>query len=316
MRIVFMGTPEFAVPSLEILINNGMDVVAVVTQPDKPRGRGYKVSFSPVKECALKYNIPVMQPEKIGSSDSVQQLKEMAPDLFVTCAFGQFLTQKVLDIPKYGTVNVHGSLLPKYRGAAPIQWAIINGEKTTGVTTMLTVLKMDAGDILLSREIPIDDDMTAGQLHDKMSIIGAELLLETIRRIEKGTITPIPQNEAEATYAPRIVRETGRINWDADATAIHNLVRGTDPWPGAYSYLNGKRMRIWKTKVRDAGLISGNKPGTIIEVGKSFITVQAGKGAVNVLEIQCDNGKRMTVEQYLCGHEIKPGDRFEQEQPL
>ncbi len=181
---------------------------------------------------------------------------------------------------------------------------------------MLTVLKMDAGDILLSREIPIDDDMTAGQLHDKMSIIGAELLLETIRRIEKGTITPIPQNEAEATYAPRIVRETGRINWDADATAIHNLVRGTDPWPGAYSYLNGKRMRIWKTKVRDAGLISGNKPGTIIEVGKSFITVQAGKGAVNVLEIQCDNGKRMTVEQYLCGHEIKPGDRFEQEQPL
>jgi len=316
MRIVFMGTPEFAGPSLEILVRNGMDVVMVVTQPDKPKGRGYKVSSTPVKVCALKYGIPVMQPEKIGSSDSVERLKELEPELFVTCAFGQFLTQEVLDIPRYGTVNVHGSLLPKYRGAAPIQWAIINGEKKTGVTTMLTVLKMDAGDILLTKEIPINDDMTAGQLHDIMSVAGAELLLETISGLEKGTITPIPQNEAEATYAPRIVRETGRINWESPAEAIHNLVRGTDPWPGAYSYLNGKRMRIWKTNVSERELITGKKPGTIIDVKKDIVSVQAGRGIINILELQCDGGKRMTAEQYLCGHEIKPGDCFEPEQLL
>ena len=316
MRIVFMGTPEFAVPSLEILVKNGMDVVMVVTQPDKPKGRGYKVTYTPVKECAQKHNIPVMQPEKIGSSDAVEQLKQLKPDLFVTCAFGQFLTSEVLGIPRFGTVNVHGSLLPKYRGAAPIQWAIINGEKKTGVTTMLTILKLDAGDILLSKEISIDDDMTAGQLHDKMSIIGAELLLETIQGLEKGIITPIPQNESEATYAPRIVRETGKINWEAQATAIHNLVRGTDPWPGAYSYLNGERMRIWKTKVLDEEKASGKEPGSIIDINKSYFLVQTGKGIIGVYEIQCDNGKRMTVEQYICGHELKPGDRFESEQLL
>jgi len=316
MRIVFMGTPEFAVPSLEILINNNMDVAMVVTQPDKPKGRGYKVSYTPVKECALKYNIPVIQPQKIGSSDTIEKLRQLKPDLFVTCAFGQFLTTEVLDIPGYGTVNVHGSLLPKYRGAAPIQWAIINGEKKTGVTTMLTVLKMDAGDILLTKEIDIDDDMTAGQLHDRMSVLGAELLLETIRGLEKGIIKPVPQNESEATFAPRIVRETGKIKWEAPAAAIHNLVRGTDPWPGAYSYLNGERMRIWKTKVYDADKETGNKPGTIINISRDFFLVQAGKGVVSVFEIQCDSGKRMTVEQYICGHEIKPGDRFESEQLL
>lgn len=316
MRIVFMGTPEFAVPSLDILVKNGMDVVMVVTQPDKPKGRGYKVSYPPVKEYALKNNIPVMQPEKIGSSESVEQLKKLNPDLFVTCAFGQFLTQEVLDIPRYGTINVHGSLLPKYRGAAPIQWAIINGEEKTGVTTMLTALKLDAGDILMSREIPVDDDMTAGQLHDKMSVLGAKLLLETIHGLEQGTITPVPQNEAEATYAPRIVRETGKINWEASAVSVHNLVRGTDPWPGAYSYLGGRRIRIWKTKIRDKELISGKKPGTIIDVKRNFISVQTGKGVVDVFEIQYDGGKRMTVEQYLCGHEIKPGDCFESVQTL
>lgn len=313
MRIVFMGTPEFAVPSLEILLNNNMDVVMVVTQPDKPKGRGYKVTYSPVKECALKNNIPVMQPEKIGSSEAVEQLKQLKPDLFVTCAFGQFLTSEVLEIPRLGTVNVHGSLLPKYRGAAPIQRAVINGEKKTGVTTMLTVLKMDAGDILLAKEIDIDNDMTAGQLHDKMSILGAELLLETIQRMEKGDIVPIPQNESEATYAPRIARETGKINWEAPATSIHNLVRGTNPWPGAYSYLKGERMRIWKTKVYDEEKTTGKEPGTIIEVSKDGFLVQAGKGVISVFEIQCDSGKRMTVEQYICGHELKPGDRFESE---
>lgn len=313
MRIVFMGTPEFAVPSLEILIENKLNVVMVVTQPDRPKGRGYKVSYSPVKECALKYNIPVMQPVKIGSSESVEQLKMLKPDLFITCAFGQLLTNDVLSIPKFGTVNVHGSLLPKYRGAAPIQWAIINGEKKTGVTTMLTVLKLDAGDILLSEEIGIDDDMTAGQLHDKMSVIGAELLLRTIREMQKGSINPIPQNDSEATYAPRIVRETGKINWQNSATSIHNLVRGTCPWPGAYSYLKGERIRIWKSKVQDADKISESEPGTIIGINKKEFLVQTGKGVISIFEIQCDSGKRMTVEQYICGHEVNLGDRFETE---
>lgn len=313
MRIVFMGTPEFAVPSLEILVKNNMDVVMVVTQPDKPKGRGYKVSYTPVKECAVKYNIPVMQPEKVGSREAVEQLKALKPDLFVTCAFGQLLTTDVLQIPRLGTVNVHGSLLPKYRGAAPIQWAVINGEKKTGVTTMLTVLKLDAGDILLSREIEIDDEMTAGQLHDKMSVIGAELLMDTIKGLEKGSITPVPQNDSEATYAPRITRETGKINWENTAESIHNLVRGTNPWPGAYSYLNGERMRIWKTKVYSESEKTGKEPGTIIGINKDSFMIQTGKGIVSVSEVQCDSGKRMTVEQYLCGHKINLGDRFETE---
>lgn len=313
MRIVFMGTPDFAVPSLEILIKNSMDIVMVVTQPDKPRGRGHKVSYSPIKEYAVKNNIPVMQPEKIGNSESVEQLRQLQPDLFVTCAFGQFLTKDVLDIPKFGTVNVHGSLLPKYRGAAPIQWAVINGEEKTGVTTMLTVLKLDAGDILLTREIEIEDDMTAGKLHDKMSVTGAKLLLETIQGLESGSIIPKPQNEMEATYAPRIVRETGKIKWDNSARSIHNLVRGTNPWPGAYSYYQGKRMRIWNTTVYDDEKITGSEPGTIIGTSKENFLVQAGKGIISVLEVQCDNGKRMTVEQYICGHEVNSGDRFESE---
>ncbi|NLK68760.1 MAG: methionyl-tRNA formyltransferase [Clostridiaceae bacterium] len=311
MKIVFMGTPEFAVPSLEILVENNIDIAMVVTQPDRPRGRGHKVTFSPVKNCAIQNNIPVIQPEKIGSSECVEMLSELEPDLFVTCAFGQFLTREILDIPKYGTVNVHGSLLPKYRGAAPIQWAIINGEKKTGVTTMLTVLKLDAGDILLTKEIEIDDDMTAGHLHDKMSVVGAELLIETIQGLEKGDITPIPQNDVEATYAPRISRDTGKIVWGNSARAIHNLVRGTNPWPIAYAYLNNERMRICKTAVYDEEKLTGVEPGTIIETAKDGFLVQTGKGIIKVFEVQCDNSRRMTVQEYVCGHTLNQGDCFE-----
>lgn len=306
-----MGTPEFAVPSIEILVKNNKNVALVVTQPDRPRGRGQKVTFSPVKEFAVENNIPVIQPEKIKSAECVEQLKMIEPDLFVTCAFGQFLTTAVLDIPKYGTVNVHGSLLPKYRGAAPIHWAIINGEQKTGVTTMLTVLKLDAGDILLKREIEISDDMTAGQLHDKMSVVGAELLLETIQQMEKGNITPIPQNEAEVTYAPRICRDTGEIVWSSSARTIHNLVRGTTPWPVAYAYLNGERMRICKTEVYDEEKVTENEPGTIIDTTKDGLLVQTGKGILKVFEVQCDNSRRMTVQEYICGHTLNQGDCFE-----
>lgn len=310
MRIVFMGTPDFAVPSLDILVKNRMDVVLVVTQPDKPKGRGHQVCCPPVKEYALQKGIPVLQPEKIGDEENINRIKALEPDLFVTCAFGQFLPQRILDIPKKGTINVHGSLLPKYRGAAPIQWAVINGDKKTGITTMLTVLKMDAGDILLKSEIEIDDEITAGQLYDKMSLLGAETLMKTILGLEEGTIRPVPQEECDVCYAPRITRETGLIKWDNSAVQIHNLVRGTNPWPGAYSFFKGERMRIWKTQIADENKCTAYAPGTVLKVSGEGFEVQTGKGILRILDVQCDNAKRLTVNQYICGHVVKVGDRF------
>jgi len=310
MRIVFMGTPEFAVPSLESLIKSKYEIVMAVTQPDKPKGRGYRVCCTPVKQYALSKGIPVFQPEKIGEPSAVSKLAETNPDLFVTCAFGQFLTSDVLSIPKQGTVNVHASLLPKYRGAAPINWAIINGEKKTGITTMMTVLEMDAGDILLQKEIEIDDAITAGQLHDRMSLLGAELLLETVKQIEDGTLERIPQNDSEATFAPRITSITGKIDWGSAARQIHNLVRGTNPWPGAFSYFKGERMRVWKTEIIDESKTPELKPGTILEVSKDGFAVQTGSGLILVSEIQCDNSKRLTACQYVCGHCVEAGDCF------
>lgn len=310
MRIVFMGTPDFAVPSLDILVNNGYQIVLVVTQPDKPKGRGHQLASSPIKDYAISHGLAIAQPEKIGEEQSVELLKSLQPDLFVTCAFGQFLPQRVLDIPRMGTVNVHGSLLPKYRGAAPIQWAIINGDKVTGITTMLTVLKMDAGDILLKSEIELDDEITAGQLYDRMSLLGAETLLKTICGLEAGTITPVPQPECDVCTAQKITRETGKINWEQSAVQIHNLVRGTNPWPGAYSWFKDERMRVWKTRVIDDSKVTQVLPGTILEVNREGFVVQTGKGILGILEVQCDNAKRLTVNQYVCGHIVRVGDRF------
>ena len=354
MRIVFMGTPDFAVPSLDILVKNGYEVVLVVTQPDRPKGRGHQVSCCAVKEFALQKGLSILQPEKIGDEGCVAQLKELKPDLLITCAFGQFLPQRVLDIPPKGTINVHGSLLPRYRGAAPIQWAIINGDKKTGITTMLTVLKMDAGDILLQKEIELDDEITAGQLYDRMSLLGAETLLETLQKLESGNIAPVPQPQCDTCYAQKITRETGLIQWDLPAQQIHNLVRGTNPWPGAYSWFKGERMRVWKTKVincdnasalpllsgvnrsldgdiqptKDIGFrqqtdVSGSipsdirnepavapPPGTILDITRDGFEVQTGNGVLQILELQCDNAKRLTVNQYVCGHLVEKGDRF------
>lgn len=310
MRIVFMGTPDFAVPSLDSLVKNGFNVVLVVTQPDKPKGRGHQVCCPPVKQYALDKGLPVIQPEKIGDGEWVSQLKALEPEFFVTCAFGQFLPQRVLDIPKNGTINVHGSLLPKYRGSAPIQWAIINGDIKTGITTMLTALKLDTGDILLKREIEIDNEITAGQLYDVMSLLGAETLVETLRGLQTGNITPVPQQECDTCYAPKITRETGEIKWDASALQIHNQVRGTNPWPGAYSFFMGDRMRVWKTRVEDEENVSNTAPGTILDVSREGFAVQTGKGIIRIMEVQCDNAKRLTVDQYICGHIVKVGDRF------
>ena len=234
MKIAFMGTPQFAVPSLHALVEHGYDVVLVVTQKDKPQDRGKKVKPSPIKEFADNAGIPVLQPTRLNREpDMVQEIANMKPDLIITCAFGQLLPKSVLDIPSLGTINVHASLLPKLRGAAPIQWALINGYQETGITTMFTNEGLDTGDMLLKETIVIPDDMTAGELHDMLSLLGAATLLETLNQLKTGKLKPIKQDDKKATLAPRFVKEIGAINWNLSAWEIHNLVRGTDPWPGA-----------------------------------------------------------------------------------
>ncbi len=322
LKIVFMGTPEFAVPSLEILINSGYEILAVVTQPDKPKGRGKKLSPPPVKEHALLNSIKVLQPDKIKTEEFLNEIKELKPDLLVTCAYGKILSKELLEVPPLGCINVHGSLLPKYRGAAPIHWCIINGEKTTGITTMYTDIGMDTGDMLLKRELEITDDMTVGDLHDKMSVLGAEVLLDTLKSLENGTLIRIPQNNDEATYVSIIKKDIGKIDWNKTTNEIHNLVRGTNPWPGAYCEYQGDKMRLWNTKyieVCDIGLSSDNdnieesniRPGMILNAGKDGITVKTGDGILLVTEVQFANCRRMCVEEYICGHEIIEGEILE-----
>jgi len=298
-----MGTPDFAVPSLEILIKNNYKVVGVVTQPDKPVGRSSKLIFPPVKEVALENNITVYQPEKVKNNEFIDLLKGIEPDLIVVVAFGQILPKSILDIPKLGCINVHGSILPKYRGAAPIQWAIINGEKITGVTTMYMDVGMDTGDMILKKEIKILKDDTSEVLFKKVSNIGAEALIETIKLIEKGNVLRIPQDNSSATYAPMLKKESGIIDWTKSANEIVNFIRGTYPWPGSYSYYNGNRMKIFNIEYENSNFDA--KIGQIVEVTKDSIIVQCGKGSVLIKEIQFDGSKRMTVKDYLIGHTIQ-----------
>jgi len=302
-----MGTPEFAIPSLDMLVKEGYEVAAVVTQPDKPKGRGNKMSPPPVKEYALKHGIDVLQPDKVKTEEFTEKIREINPDLLITAAYGKILPKSVLDIPKYGCINVHGSLLPKYRGAAPIQWSIINGEKVTGITTMYTDVGMDTGDMLLKAEMEITEDMTAGELHDKLSVLGAEVLKETLQKLKDGKLERIPQSDAEATYAPMMTKEIGCIDWSKSSREIHNLVRGTNPWPGAYTYYCGNKMRVWVTSVISE---DGNetKAGTVLKVGKDGIVVACGFGKLKISEIQFDNSRRMSVEEYICGHKIDEGE--------
>lgn len=307
MRIVFMGTPEFAIPSLDMLVKEGYDVVAVVTQPDKPKGRGNKMCPPPVKEYAIEHGIEVLQPDKVKTEEFAEKIKEINPDLLVTAAYGKILPKSVLDIPKFGCINVHGSLLPKYRGAAPIQWSIINGEKVTGITTMYTDVGMDTGDMLVKAEIEITEDMTAGELHDKLSVLGADVLKETLLKLKAGTLERIPQSDSEATYAPMMTKEIGCIDWTKSSREIHNLVRGTNPWPGAYTSYDGKKMKVWMTSVISEDE-NNSKAGTILKVGKDGIVVACGLGKLNIKEIQFDNSRRMTVEEYICGHKIGEGE--------
>lgn len=306
MRIVFMGTPEFAVPCLDALIEQKHEIAAVVTQPDRGVERGKKLPPPPVKALAEKSGIIVHQQDKVKSAEFVQTLKDLKPDVIVVVAYGQLLSQEILDIPPFGCINVHASLLPKYRGAAPINWCIINGEKVTGVTTMYMDRGMDTGDMILKREIEIGENETASELHDRLMALGAAVLKETMELIEAKSAPRTPQNSNEATYAAIMNKGLGRIDWSKSAIEIKNLIRGTYPWPGAYSTYNGKVFKIFAAEIADNDTPNGD-PGCISIVGKDSITITCGKGSLKISELQFQNEKRMAVEAYLRGHEILEG---------
>ena len=308
MNVVFMGTPEFAVPTLEALVKEH-NVTAVVTQPDKPKGRGKKMMFSAVKEKALEYGLTVYQPEKVKDSDFVQVLKELAPDIMVVVAFGQILSEEILNIPKYGCINVHGSLLPEYRGAAPIQWSIIHGREYGGGTTMYMAKGLDSGDMILKAQEKIRDDDTYGSLYDRLSVIGADLLIKTLELIESGEAPRTPQNDAEATTAPMITREMERINWNDRADNIVNLIKGLNPQPVAHTLLKGEKLKIWFAEKEGNGYTG--TPGEIVDVRKKDFVVMTADGAVAVKEVQAQGGKKMTTDAYMRGHAIDKGTILE-----
>ncbi|MDD4503405.1 MAG: methionyl-tRNA formyltransferase [Clostridiaceae bacterium] len=306
MRMVFMGTPDFAVPCLRELISQKHDIAAVVTQPDRAKGRGNKLAPPPVKVMAEESGIPVYQPEKIKTGEFVQILRNLKPDVIVVVAFGQILSQEILNIPPLGCINVHASILPKYRGAAPINWCIINGEKTTGVTTMYMDKGMDTGDMIIKKEISIDENETAGELHDRLMEIGASALSETLTLLSEGIVQRISQNDEEATYAPIMTKSLGRIDWSKTAYEIRNLIRGTYPWPGAFSTYNGKVFKIMSAEACEFG-VKHEKWGSITRVNNDSIVVNCGIGSLRITELQFENEKRMSVEAYLRGHEIATG---------
>lgn len=305
MKIVFMGTPDIAVPCLQKIIDEKYDILGVVTQPDKPKGRGKKLGMSPVKELAIENNIPVYQPIKARDEEFIETMKSLNPDVIVVVAFGQILPKDILEIPKLGCINVHVSLLPKYRGAAPINWVIINGEEKTGVTTMYMDEGLDTGDMILKTEVNLDDNITAGELHDKMMNIGAETLKETLKLIGEGTAPREVQNHEEFSYAPIMNKSLGNIDFSKNAMEIHNLVRGVNPWPSAYTTYNGVTMKIWKTKVLDEE--STKDAGTIIDVNKEGIKISTKDKVLLIEEIQMPNKKRMLVGEYIKGNTIETG---------
>lgn len=307
MRIVFMGTPDFSVPTLEQLIRHHQ-VVGVVTQPDKRKGRGKAMAFPPVKEKALEYDIPVYQPVKVREPAFIEELKKMNPDIIVVVAFGQILPEEILNLPAFGCVNVHASLLPKYRGAAPIQWSVIDGEKETGVTTMYMAKGLDTGDMIDKVVVPIAPKETGETLHDKLAEAGGELILETLSKIENGTAVRTPQNDEESCYAKMLTKELGEIDWNQSAVAIERLIRGLNSWPSAYTHLDGKTLKIW-----DADVAEGNTDstaGTVTEVKKDCFYVQTGDGRLKVNEIQLQGKKRMSVQAFLLGYKIEKGTVF------
>lgn len=308
MRIVFMGTPDFAVGSLKALCEAGKyDIVGVITQPDRPKGRGNKVLMTPVKEYALSQGYEVYQPLKVKTPEFVAQLKAMEPDLIVVAAFGQFLSQEILDMPKYGCINVHASLLPKYRGAAPIQYAIIKGEKESGVTIMQMDIGMDTGAMLDKVVVPIGENTTMGELHDELMVKGAELLLKVVDQLEQGTAVAVPQNNEEAVYATLLKRDMECINWNWKAQEVHNLIRGFNPAPTTFTKLpNGKSLKIWGSRMTDK--VATAPAGTVVEVNKKEFLVACGEGVVAITEVQPESKKRMPAQVFVNGRGVQVGD--------
>lgn len=305
MRIIFMGTPDFSVPTLQSLIDSKHEVIAVVTQPDKPKGRGKTVQMTPVKELALQYEIPVYQPQKAKTPEFIEEIKTLQPDVMVVIAFGQILNKDLLEVPKHGCVNIHASLLPQYRGASPIQWAVLNGDKETGITTMMMDVGMDTGDMLEKLVIPLEEKETGGSLFDRLSTLGGSLILSTLAKIEDGTIVRIPQVHEDATHVQKIAKSMGNIDWMQDGVVIERLIRGLNPWPSAFTYWNGKMVKIW-----DADVVESNASapcGAVLEAFGNRLLVQTGKGALSINSLQLEGKKRMDTASFLRGYSIEVG---------
>ncbi len=306
MRIIFMGTPDFAVPSLQAVIDRGDEICAVFTQPDKPKGRGHKLQPPPVKELALQHGLPVFQPASLRDEDVQKTIADLKPEAIVVVAYGKLLPPSVLAVPPLGCINVHGSLLPKYRGAAPIQWAVINGEKSTGVITMFMAEGMDTGDMLLKAETDIGPEETAGELFDRLKLIGAELLTDTLNQLEQGCLKGTPQDNSQATLAPMLKKEMSAIDWSKPARQIHDQIRGLNPWPCAAATIDGRRVKLLASQV----VGGSNTPGTVHSIDGELL-IACGQGMLKITELQAETGKRMSGKNYLLGHTIKDGALLE-----
>lgn len=308
MKVIFMGTPDFSVGTLAALVEAGHEVVLAVTQPDKPKGRGKEMQYTPVKEYALEKGIPVYQPEKVRRPECIEELKKYRADVCVVIAFGQILPKEILEMTPYGCINVHASLLPKYRGAAPIQWAIINGESISGVTTMQMDEGLDTGDMLEKVEVPLGEKITGGELHDLLAEAGAKLCVQTLEKLEKGELKPEKQGETPTAYARMLDKKLGNIDWTRPAVEIERLIRGLNPWPSAYTTWNEKTMKIWDADVVDEEKTA--EPGTIIEVTKQTFSVQTGEGALRINELQIPGKKKMSADAFLRGYQVKTGEKL------
>jgi methionyl-tRNA formyltransferase len=310
VRLVFLGTPEFAVPTLERIVEAGHEVLTVVTQPDRPKGRGQQTVAPPVKQAALRLGLPIYQPERVRRADAVEHLRALAPEIMVVVGYGQIIPQSIIDIAPRGIVNVHASLLPKYRGAAPVQWAIVTGESVTGVTTMQIDAGLDTGDILLSAQTEIGPEENALALLGRLAVMGADTLVETLEHLAAGDLVPVKQDSAQATYAPILKREDGWIDWSQPAQAIHNRVRGLQPWPGAYTQFRGQTLHIWKSKLWDQDFrpAAGHLSGSIVSV-KPLI-VNCGSGALELLELQLAGRKRIFATDFANGQRLKQNERL------
>ena len=310
MKVVYMGTPDFSVGALEAIIQSGHEVTAVVTQPDKPKGRSKELQISPVKACALKYNLPVFQPVKIKEAEAVAKLREYEADIFVVAAFGQILSKEILTMPKYGCVNIHASLLPKYRGASPIQWAVLNGEEVSGVTIMQMDEGIDTGDILMQETVALNAKETGESLFDKLAVCGADLIVKALDAIEAGEVTPVKQDEVASTHVGMLKKEFGRMDFSQDAVVLERKIRGLNSWPSAYTYLKGKTLKIWDADVVTADKGENAQCGEVCDVTKDSFCIMTGDGLLEIKEVQLEGKKRMDVRSFLLGNTIEKGMIF------